>query len=315
MQNLFTISLPFFALIFGGYAAGRFNILSPPAAAGLNSFVFWFALPSMLFMRMAAAPLLESFDWRFVIAYSGGGLISFALAVIAGRILFASGLAVSAMQGMGAAFGNVGYLGLPIVIAVFGDRGVLPAVVIIVLDHVVLLPLVTMMIESDTRKHASILAILGHVLAGLARNPLIVATAAGLAWGLTHWTLPGPVAVIGNLLGNAAAPCALFALGATLAGRDVAGDTTRQAGEIALMAGCKLVVHPLSVWLLATWLLHLDPLLTAIGVIQASLPIATNVFIMARAYDVYVQRVSAAILVSTSIAVVTVSLVLALVAG
>ncbi|MGQ3030556.1 MAG: AEC family transporter, partial [Ferrovibrionaceae bacterium] len=51
----------------------------------------------------------------------------------------------------------------------------------------------------------------------------------------------------------------------------------------------------------------LDPFFLGIAVIEASLPIAANVFIMARAYDTYVDRTSAAVLVSTVLAVVTVS--------
>ena len=306
METLLNISLPFFALIGTGFAAGHYGILPPAAAAGLNAFVFRFALPGMLFMKMADASIGADFDWGFVLAYSGAGLISFAVCVIAGRLLFRSRLDISGIQGMAAAFGNVGYMGLPIILAVFGEKVVLPAVMVIVFDHVLLLPLVTAMIQSGGGRHASASGILRAVALAVARNPLIIATALGLLWGGLHLPLPAPVAAFGNLLANAAAPCALFALGATLVGRPLSAGFP----ELALMSACKLLLHPLLAFGIAT-LIGLDPLLRAVAVIEASLPIATNVFIMARAYDVYVERTSSAILFSTICAVVTVSAVLA----
>jgi predicted permease len=311
LDALLNVSLPFFALIFGGYAAGHFGLLSGPAQSGLNSFVFWFALPAMLFMKMSEAPVVAAFDWRFIAAYSGGGLFSFALALVLGRLLFRSPAGAGAIQGMAAAYGNVGYMGLPIAITVFGDRAVLPAVLVIVADGIILFTLTTALIEGATGRHTSFGRILRQVLVGLARNPLIVATVAGLLWGLTAWRLPVPVAAFGNLMANAAAPCALFALGATLVGRPIAEGL----GEVALMTACKLAVHPTAVWMLAGLVLDLDPTLTAIAVTEASLPIAANVFIMARAYDTYAERASTAILVSTVIAVVSVSAYLAVFTG
>jgi predicted permease len=140
LETLLTISLPFFGLIGAGYAAARFRLLPDAAAAGLNVFVFRFALPVMLFMKMADASLGRDFDVRFLLAYSGGGLVSFAACVVLGRLLFRPKLGESGIQGMAAAFGNVGYMGLTIIIAVFGERVIVPAVLVLVMDHLILLP-------------------------------------------------------------------------------------------------------------------------------------------------------------------------------
>lgn len=306
METLLNVSLPFFGLIAAGYAAGHTRVLSGPATAGLNGFVFWFALPAFLFMKMSAATPAEGFDPRFILAYSGGGLICFFACFALGRLLFRPRLAESAIQGMAAAFGNVGYMGLPIVAAVFGERMLLPAVIVVIFDNVLLLSLTTALIQLDRRGNAAApLSVVRTVAGALLRNPLLIATAAGLAWGALQLTLPVPLAAFGNLLSNAAAPCALFALGATLVGRAL----TSGFSELALMSGSKLLLHPALVYLIAA-ALALDPLLTSVAVVEASLPIAANVFIMARAYNVYVERASSAILFSTLCAVVTVSLAL-----
>ena len=309
METLLNISLPFFGLIGTGYVAARARVLPEEATAGLNVFVFRFALPVMLFMKMAGASLAQDFDFRFVLSYSGGGLLSFAACVLLGRLLFRPTLGESGLQGMGAAFGNVGYMGLPIIIAVFGEKVIVPAVMVIVFDHLLLLPLTTAMIQIGAGRGTSALNLFRAVLFALARNPLIVATAAGLAWAPLHLKLPVPLETFGNLLASAAAPCALFALGATLVGRPLSSGF----GELTLISACKLLLHPLLAFGIAT-LVGLDPLLRAVAVVEASLPVAANVFIMARAYNTYVERTSSAILFSTVCGVVTVSAVLALVA-
>ena len=306
MDVIANISLPFFGLVGVGWLAGRFKVLDQAAATGVNAFVYWFALPAMLFMKMADAPLAEAFDWRFVAAYSGGGLLSFAACVVLARLLFHARLDAAAIQGMGAAFGNVGYMGLPILLAVFGEKVLLPAVLVIALDHIFLLPITTALIEVGGGRRTSVRAVFARVVQALVRNPLILSTVAGVAWGALHLPLPGPVGAFGNLLSAAAGPAALFALGCTLAGRS-AGS---RLPELMPMVLCKLILHPLLAFAIAS-ALYLDPLLRAVATVEASLPIATNVFIMARATGVYVERASAAILISTVIAVFTVSLMLA----
>lgn len=116
-----------------------------------------------------------------------------------------------AVQGMSAGFGNVGFMGLPILVTLFGDAAVLPAVLIIVFDHVLLIPLTTALIEGSNGGNASLPAIFKRVAIGMSRNPLIISTFAGLLWGLTGLDLLTPIETLLNLLANASAPCALFA--------------------------------------------------------------------------------------------------------
>lgn len=304
METLLNVSLPFFGLIFTGYAAGRTKLITAQAYMGLNAFVIWFALPAMLFVKMSSAPVFEAFDPRFVAAYTGGGVLAYGIVVGLSRLLFAPlGWGERAIQGMGASFGNVGYMGLPILVALFGDAAVLPAVLVIVFDHIVLIPLTSAIIEGSSGGNASWLAIFRRVSWGMARNPLIIATFAGLLWGMTGLTLPVPLDALLNLLSNAAAPCALFGLGLTLVGRPIAEGLE----QVSLTAIGKLALHPLLVWALAAYVLELDPFLTAVAVIQASMPTAANVYILATAFNIYVERTSSTILVTTLIATVTVS--------
>ena len=154
METLLNVSLPFFGLIFTGYAAGYTRLITAQAYLGLNAFVIWFALPSMLFLKMSEAPVFEAFDPKFVAAYTGGGLLAYGLVVGLSRLLFLMKWGERAVQGMGASFGNVGFMGLPILVTLFGDAAVLPAVLVIVFDHILLIPLTTAIIEGSGGGHA-----------------------------------------------------------------------------------------------------------------------------------------------------------------
>ena len=304
MGTLLNISLPFFGLIAAGYAAGRTRVLPPEAVGGLNAFVFWFALPAFLFMHMSAANT-EGFDLRFILAYSGGELLCFVICYAAARALFGPDPERNALRGAAAAFGNIGYMGLPIIVAVFGEGMVVPAVTVILVDNFLMfLPIILIQYaRQDGGGGAG--PVLSMVVGTLLRNPLLLAMAAGLACGTLGVPIPGPLVSFGTLLSGAAAPCALFVLGATLVGRPL----TSGFSEVAMMSAGKLLLHPALVLGIAT-LLALDPRLTAVAVVEASLPIAAHVFITARTYEVYAERISSAILFSTVCAVVSVSLVL-----
>ena len=310
MQSILNTALPFFALIFCGYGAGRLKLLTETAAAGVNTFVFYFALPAFLFGLMSSSPIAEVVNGRFIGAYATASLTVFALAALGGRLLFGVGRGEAAVQGLAAVLPNTGYMGLPLISAVFGREAAIPLVVGLTLDGILLIPLGIIIIESDKGRAEGLLQTALTTLASLTRNPLIISIFAGLAFSATGLGTPTPLTNFLDLLGAAAGPCALFALGATLAAR--AGDRLGGAAEVSYMTLAKLLVHPSVLWLTATVLFDVDPVWATSALLGAALPVAANVFIVARQYDVYVARTSSAILVSTAVSMISVSALLLL---
>jgi malonate transporter and related proteins len=306
LEAILDTALPFFALIFCGYGAGRFGLLSPASVAGVNAFVFYFALPTFLFNLMATSPIGQVPIGPFVAAYLGTGLTVFAAAALLGRVLFAARSGEAALQGAAAVLGNTGYMGLPLVAAAFGERAAIPLAVGLTLEATVLIPLTMVLIEASKGLGEGLLHLLGSIAAAMARNPLILAILAGVLFSATGLPLPNPLENFTGLLGNAAGPCALFALGATLAGQRLSSGM----GEVSYMSTFKLFVHPAVMWFATTRLFDVDPLWATVAILGAALPIAANVFIVAKQYDTYVERVSSAILLSTAVSVVTVSTLL-----
>lgn len=210
------------------------------------------------------------------------------------------------MQGAAAVVGNTIYMGLPLAIAVFGEDVAIPIVLMLTVDVTLLIPLTMAIVQADRQLGGQWPELLRSVAGALMRNPLIIAIFAGVLISALGLRLPTPVENFTDLLGSAAAPSALFALGATLAGQPI----SKGIGEVSYMITFKLLVHPTAVWF-TTYLLGVDPFWAAVAILGSALPTAANVFIIAKQYDTYVERASSAILVSTAISVATVSTLLA----
>ncbi len=307
MQAVITIALPFFALIFTGYAAGQTRLLSTAAISGLSVFVFYFALPALLLVSIADSPVDQITNFRLLLAWLIPSLVLFMFTYVAAGKLFGGGAAERAIQGLSTVFSNVGYVGLPLVIVAFGSEAILPAVVVVMIDTIIMVGIATAVIESDQGRGGGLWPVVRTVAGGVVRNPIILASVAGVLIGVTDWSLPGPVDSYLGLLGAAAAPAALFALGATLAGRSLG----HELGRTSFLMCLKLVAHPLLVWGMAA-LLGLPALWVAVLVIQAALPVAANVYVLAQRYDVQVAQASTVIFMSTLVSVVTVSVVVSL---
>lgn len=306
MTAILDVALPFFAVIAAGYACLRLGWLAPASVAGLNSFVFHVALPALLVAKVAAAPVERLLDWRFVVVFYGTSALIYA-AFLIGAVALGGRPGEASLRALAAIFTNSGYMGIPLLLAAIGPDAAIVAVLALLLDNIVATPL-TMVILEAGRGGGAGAAALRRAFTSLARNPLMIAILLGMALAITDVRLPGPVAGFLNLVGAAASPCALFALGAALVGVRLGAGRR----DLALVAGAKIALNPLLVWIGATWLLPLDPETTRAAILTAALPTAASVFVLAQRYESYVVRASSAVLVTHILSVVTLSTLLAL---
>ena len=308
MSDILLQTLPFFALIALGYAAGRGGAFGPEATAALTRFVFYFALPALLFRFAADLALAELWSGAFVAAYLCG---SFAVWTLALLVAAARHLppAVAAMEAQCAVVGNVGFLGIPMLALIMGEAAVGPVVLVLATDLIVFGTLIVIAVTASDGGGVSP-RLLGRVAAGLARNPMIVSIALGLAWSALQLPVPGPVAEVLTLLGAAATPGALFAIGASLAAL-----SAERFAVPAWLSACKLALHPAAVAWFALAVFDVEPFAASVMIAAAALPVAGNVYILAAHYAVAPGRVSASILISTALSVATVTGVIALLGG
>ena len=306
MVEIFLRTLPFFAIIGLGYWAGRTRFFSEEATAYLTKFVFYFALSAMLFRFSANLSLAEVFDGRLVIGYLWGTAFVYGIATMVG---FLRGLKVeeTAIEAQCAAIGNVGFLGLPMLALIFGEAAIGPVMLVLAVDLIVFSSLIVILITGarEGRMRWSVLKTLGM---GLLKNPMIVAIVAGLLWSALQIPIPRPMNDFLTILGAAATPGALFAIGASLASK-----SAERVQVAAWLSFAKLVIHPIFVAIGVLWLFPIDPFKAAVVISAAALPVAGNVYILAQHYGVAPQRASAAILLSTAASILTVSAAIALV--
>jgi len=303
MLAIFLKTLPFFALIGVGYWAGRTRFFTAEATAYLTKFVFYFALSAMLFRFSANLSLAEVWDTRLVVAYLWGTAFVYGIATIVG-LLRGLDVPTTAVEAQCAAIGNAGFLGVPMLTLLMGAQAIGPIMLALAVDLIVFSSLIVILV-TGSRGGASGFGMARIIGLGLLKNPMIVAMALGFLWSGLAIPIPVPMNEFLTLLGAAATPGALFAIGASLAYKSV--DKLHIAGWLSF---CKLVLHPLLV-AFAMVVFSVDPYKASVVIACAALPVAGNVYILAQHYGVAPQRVSTAILISTAVSIVTVSLVIA----
>lgn len=311
MQVVLDVALPVFAIIIAGYAGGR-TVLGQEASSALSAFVYWFALPAVLLLSMARQPLSDIFNLSFIGAFLGSMLMVYALGWLLGWLKGrGDGAAINSLQALNASFSNTGYMGIPLFLAAYGADQLLPAIIATVIMSVVMIGLAVIAMEMARSHGAGLGRALADVGKALLRNPLIVSSFAGLAWNLAGLPVPQPVVNFCQLLGAAAGPCALFAIGVFLAGRPLE-LAWRLVGWLVPL---KLLVHPLLAWLLIETVFPLDRFWTGATLLLAALPTGALTFVMASQYKVYVERTSQVILLSTIASVPVLSVILVLYAN
>lgn len=308
MAEIFLRTLPFFAIIGIGYWAGVTRFFSQEATAWLTKFVFFFALSAMLFRFSATLPFSEIFNGRLVAAYLWGTACVYG---IASAVAFLRRLDVptAAVEAQCAAIGNSGFLGLPMLAVLFGERAIGPIMLTLAVDLIVFSSLIVILINGgrDGRLHLGTLRLIG---AGLVRNPMILSITAGLLWSALALPMPRPLNDFLTILGGAATPGALFAIGASLAARSA--ERVRIA---AWLSSAKLILHPFFVALGVLVIFPTDSFSAQVVIATAAMPVAGNVFMLAQHYGIAAHRVSAAILISTAASILTVPTIIALVSA
>lgn len=301
MVAILNVVLPVFGIILAGYLCGRFGLLGESSSEALNRFVYFLALPALFFISMARVPVADMLNWRFLAAYVGGVVVTAFVAVAVGRLLFPNRLAALGMHGLSAIFANTGYMGLPLLLTAFGPAAALPTIIVTVLNGAVIMAFGIFVVEMDLSRERGAAGVVFDALAGVAKSPLVLSAAAGILSSSLGLVIPEAIGRFCDILGAAAPPAALFAIGLFLVGRSL----TAGLGETSWLVLHKLLLQPLVTAAIAFWLLPMERIWAVSAVALAALPTGSLVFVLAQQYGIYTQRATAAILVSTVVSVVT----------
>ncbi len=303
MLNAFLNSvLPVFAVVAAGFAFGRGGLFDAASAAAINRFVFYIALPTLLFRVLGTAPF-GGFEWSLILAYLLNELILYAVGYVVARFGFRRPRMESLLLGMAAAFANHVFFVLPIARQMFGEAAALPIVAIIAVDSIVIYGGTVLILE--TARHTAFGTSPLGLLRLYARNPQIIAMVVGIAVNLVGVPLGGGFDFFMRFVGETTAPCALFALGVIL----VAQKDDGSAWVPLTIAGLKLFAMPLVAWLLVVQTFHVSADWASPALLVAAGPAGAMPFVLAVQYHVPVAAIVRAILYSTLGSLVTVTVV------
>ena len=306
MVDILNLALPYFGLIFIGFACGKTRGLPESGLAWMNFFLLYVSLPALLFRIMSDTPFSELNNPPFLIATTLATVSAFVLAMAAGRIIGDLSLRKATMAGLAGAYGNIGYMGPGLALAVLGAKAAAPTALIFCCDSIFLFTIVPLLMALTDREHPSFLHAIGLAARQIVLNPLIMSAVLGALVAAFHIPLPTALDRTLLFLQNAAAPTALFVLGVTVALRPFDRVPWEVPGVIAI----KLLIHPLIVFGLMLLFGPFAQPWAATAVLMAALPPALNVFVIARQNNTWIEPASVAVLIGTFASVITLTSVM-----
>ncbi|MBI3702059.1 MAG: AEC family transporter [Afipia sp.] len=306
MIDILNLALPYFGLIFIGFACGKYKRLPEAGLTWMNFFLLYVSLPALFFRILAKTPFEELNNPPFIIATTLATSSAFALALFGGKLAGKLSWRESAMSGLAGGYGNIGYMGPGLALATLGVKAAVPVALVFCFDTIFLFSITPLLMVLTDGERRPVLPTIGLIAKQIFLHPLIVASYFGALTAFFHIPIPVGIDNMLQFLQSAAAPVALFALGVTVALRPFERVPWELPGIIAI----KLVLHPLIVFGLLMALGPFPPQWAAAALLLASLPPALNVFVIARQYDTWIEPASAAVLIGTFVSVVTLTSVM-----
>ncbi len=306
MPDVIGLVLPFFGLILLGVVAAHAAKLSIEALGWMNIFIIYFALPSLLFQLLSKTPVAQLTEWTYIFGSVFSTFAVFAIMFVGSVFLSRGNIGESTVKGLAAAYGNIGYMGPAIAIFAFGEKAAVPVALIFCFENLMHFSIAPLMMALSGKSTKPPLALAWHIISKILFHPFIIATVLGVGAAILEVRPAVSLDRLLQTLSQAAAPCALFAMGVTLALRPLKRFPT----SILPIAMLKLVIHPALCFVVLSWIGDFSPVWVYTAVLLAALPTATNVYVIAQQYGIWVERASASILITTVLSVITVTTIL-----
>ncbi|MDQ0298035.1 putative permease [Salibacterium salarium] len=310
MQTIIDVIIPIFSIILCGLIAGKFELIRESGVKALNFYVYYFALPALLFFSLAGATKQEITSISFIMVNVLSLILCFVLAIIVFLVLFKKSFSEGLIYAMASSYGNTGFLGIPLVIAAFGQEAAVPAAIINFTYDLILITIVVVSFELNRLfKKNEKASLVKPVMEAVLLNPINASLLAGCSVAVLQIPVPTAINVFTDTLGAAAGPTALFALGLGLSW----SNTGHQNGisgikEYTTFMSIKLAIQPIITWWLVTFVFELNDLWAMTAMLLSALPTGAIVNVMADKYHTLVDRVPKMIVLSTIISVFTLSI-------
>jgi len=295
--------LPVFVVIGVGYIAFKREIIPRNGHKSLAAFVFNFGLPAAIFSALSSKSLDQIWHTDYVIAYTLGSLLAFGIVAAIAMFKLEKSPSHAVVLGLGGSFSNSLLIGFPIIYFLFGSKALIPFSLTLVVENLFMLPLLLTLADmSHQSRQASLKRNLVETAKSLVSNPIVIAIVLGMFCSALDWRAPKVTQSIIDMLASTVTGIALFTIGGGLVGVKLSG----MKQEISLVMLAKLLLHPLLVMLCFISWFELDPTMSAVAVILASMPMFGVYAVIGQKYDLG-GMCAAVLLPTTLLAMVTVS--------
>ena len=302
-MDILALILPVFGVVVLGYISVKAGVIPATIAGPLVQFVYHICLPALMFHIVAGDPIKSLLNWPFWIAFGGGSLLVLGLVALFGRRWLGDTFAERAILAFTAVQTNTGFVALPILHVVFGARGVPPAAIANLVIAAVMFPMLATIMEATRSGPTSGRKPAWRLARDVFLSPMVWPTVLGFIFAAYAIPVPKPINAFLVILGSALAPCALFAIGASIDLEHILHDIRR----IVVLSGVKLLALPLVVLAIAH-AVGMDPFFVVAATVCASVPTAKNVYFLASEYQVGEKSAAAMISATTVVAIATITL-------
>lgn len=203
---------------------------------------------------------------------------------------------------LASAFMNNGNYGTPVILLVFGNKGLMIAVILMVLQQLAMSTVGVYYAAKGSEEGGGMRLVWRRVI----RMPVAYGALLGFLFQLVHIPLKGPILTCINLVGNAAIPTIMIVLGMQLA---VISFREIELLKVGYSLFIRLLLSPFIAFLL-TFLLPVDTMTKQIMIVLAAMPTAANTTLLAVQFRTKPDLVSSATFISTSLSIVTLPIVL-----
>lgn len=277
-----------------GYMLGRLSLLGPGARDVLSTLAFYVASPALMFTILLDTDLSVLWSGKVVVSFLSVAAV--VLVVVATGLLHRWGISRTTMSALASSYVNAGNLGLPIASYVLGDASLVAP--ILLTQMLVMAPVAVTVLDLAGGEVRRAGPVLRRALGTPVRNPLLLASLAGVTVSASGWSPPAPLLEPFGLIGGMAVPAMLLAFGISLHGSGMPGRGP-QRGSVLFAVALKSVAQPLVAWTLGALVFGLaGPDLFAV-VVLAALPTAQNVFTYSLRFRTEVDTVRDTVLIST----------------
>ena len=282
-----------------GYLFARLSILPENLGGALIQFVYYVAIPALLFVVIAQEQIESLLNWPFIAAYGGVVTVLFLLILLGSIFWRKMALASATMLATICVGSNTAIIGLPLLHSLFGHKIIVLSAITNVIVVALFLVQVLLLEAAEAKDPDSDGSALVHIK-NTVLNPVILSVLLGVAYAITPLSLPKLVTDYMELLGAALTPCALFAIGMS-----IKPDAVLKSGAMIVFASAvKLLILPLLVFAAAR-IIGLDPLLTIVAVVAAAVPTAKSEFIFAKQYHQSEELVAGTVSLTTAASIVS----------